>query len=122
MEARWLEVTARARSRPDCTCGRVDARLPKNKGTWPPMTSFNARPPPLYGTCTMLTLAADSNSAPARCWAEPLPDEANDTESLLDLAVAISSAMFFAGNLALTRTTFGNSAITPIGRNAFTLS
>ncbi len=70
----------------------------------------------------MSTFAADSNKAPARCWAEPLPDEANETEFLLDLAVAISSATFFAGNLALTRTTFGNSAITPIGRKALALS
>ena len=70
----------------------------------------------------MSTFAADSNSAPARCCAEPLPDEANDTASFLTLAAAISSATFFAGNWALTSTTLGNSAITPMARKAFSVS
>ena len=69
-------VTASGRSLPAWMCPSEEATLAKNSGTCPPITSFSAGPPPLYGTCTRLTPARCSNSAPARCWAEPLPEDA----------------------------------------------
>ena len=47
MGVRLPEVTARARSLPLWMCCSVEARLPKNTGTCPPITSFRAGPPPL---------------------------------------------------------------------------
>lgn len=44
--ARTGAVTASARSLPDWMWPRADATLAKNKGTWPPITSFMAGPPP----------------------------------------------------------------------------
>ncbi|MCY1558557.1 hypothetical protein D9M68_955040 [compost metagenome] len=44
--------------------------------TWPPATSVRAWLLPLYGMCTMFTLACCANSAPARCKVEPVPDDA----------------------------------------------
>ena len=44
---RWRPLTASGRSLPCFTYCSVEATLPKNTGTWPPMTSVSAGPPPL---------------------------------------------------------------------------
>ena len=69
-------VTASGRSLPAWMWPRDEATLAKNSGTCPPITSFMAGPPPRYGMWDRRTPVRSSNSAPARCWAEPLPDDA----------------------------------------------
>ena len=49
--------------------------MAKNIGTWPPITSFSAGPPPLYGTCVMTMPVFRRKSSPDKCCAEPLPDD-----------------------------------------------
>ena len=44
--------------------------------TCPASKSLMALPVPLYGTCTMLSPAADANNAADRCDAVPTPDDA----------------------------------------------
>ena len=39
---RFDEVTASARRRPDCRCGRAEARSTTRNCTWPPTTSLSA--------------------------------------------------------------------------------
>jgi len=44
--------------------------------TWPPSTSFIACALPLYGTWLSGAPAIETKSAPTRCCALPLPDDA----------------------------------------------
>ena len=70
----------------------------------------------------MSTPAALSNIAPAKCCAEPLPDEAYETAFFFAFASATISFTDVAGNDGFTNSTFGNNAMTPIGLNALSLS
>src|SRR4249920_4265381 len=69
-------VTASALSLPACTCGNTVGMVANNREVWPAIKSVMAGTLPLYGTCTMSTLAMDLNSSPDRWAAVPLPADA----------------------------------------------
>ena len=66
----------------------------------------------------MSTLAIDSNSAPARCWAEPLPDDAYASAPGLAWARRSTSATDFASKLGVQTSAFGYRASTASGAKA----
>ena len=76
MRARLGPVTASARTLPALTCGWTLGMVPIVMSHWPAITSSSDAAPPLYGTCTTFTLAVFTNSAPARCGIDPMPDDA----------------------------------------------
>ena len=49
--------------------------LPERTWIWPPITSFNAGPCPLYGTCVMLMPAIWLRYSTVRCTLPPVPEE-----------------------------------------------
>jgi hypothetical protein len=53
----------------------ADGMVAKASDTSPPTSAIIAGPPPLYGTCVVFTPVRLLKSSPARCAAEPLPDE-----------------------------------------------
>ena len=54
---RFAPPVPSARSLPDLMCGVVCTSEENITLVWPPITSIMAGPPPLNGTCSMLTLA-----------------------------------------------------------------
>ena len=73
-------VTASASRRPpgfcaDFTCGSTEGGVAKESWMSPASSACTEGAPPLKGTCTMSTPATRMNSTPARCGAEPLPEE-----------------------------------------------
>ena len=85
------------------------------------MRSVTAGPLPLYGTCSMSTLAIDANSSPARWIDVPLPAEAKVTLPGSALACAITSATVFAFDwAALVTSTLGTTASRETGAKFFT--
>ena len=69
-------VTASPRSFCERTCIMAPGTLLKYKVTWPAITSINACPPPLYGTCTMLIFACDLKNSADSCVVLPAPADA----------------------------------------------
>src|SRR5215831_3463422 len=90
-------ATASARTWPSLICGTTDEAVANIICTCPAITSCSAGAAPLYGTCTMSTLASALNSSPARCAARPWPEEAKLSLPGLALVSAISSLMDLAG-------------------------
>ena len=84
------------------------------------MRSVTAGPLPLYGTCSMSTLAIEANSSPARWIEVPLPAEANVTLPGWALAWAITSATVLAFDWAtLVTSTLGTTASSETGAKFF---
>ncbi|CFN79924.1 Uncharacterised protein [Bordetella pertussis] len=67
--------TARAWKRPPLTCGMADAAPENIDSTCPAMTSVSARLLPLYGTCSICTLAWRISNAMDRWLLDPTPPE-----------------------------------------------
>src|SRR5262245_39092307 len=83
-------VTASARSFPDLTCS-IDVRmLPNRTCTCAPSRSDTARPPPRYGTWTILMPAIILNSSPETCSEVPLPPDAMLTLPTFALAYSMN--------------------------------
>ncbi|MNT67001.1 hypothetical protein D3C72_2051110 [compost metagenome] len=72
---RLAVVTASMRVCPVRTEARAGGMPENAMSTWPPERSVMACELPLYGTCSMSTLACCANRAPARCSVEPCPLE-----------------------------------------------
>ena len=73
-------VTASAIRRPPgfCavrTCGRTEGGVANDNWMSPASSAWTEGAPPLNGTCTRSTPARRVKSTPARCGAEPLPEE-----------------------------------------------
>src|SRR5689334_24901743 len=73
--ARFVDVTATARSLPPLMCGSADGRLSNITCTWPPMRSVSAGAEPLYGMCDICTPGMDLKSSPERWIDVPFPLE-----------------------------------------------
>src|SRR5688572_7209106 len=94
---RLAPVTATPRNFPARTCGKLEARFANITETWPAMRSVNAGAAPLYGTCTISTLAIELKSTAARCVDVPLPADAYRRDFGFERASAITSFTDFAG-------------------------
>ncbi len=70
---RLLVVTASSRSLPAVTWGNAVETFETASYTCPPIRFVSAGPRPLYGTCSMSTLAIIKNSTEARCDVLPTP-------------------------------------------------
>jgi hypothetical protein len=72
---RLAVVTAIPRSLPCLTNSTAEGMVAKQTETSPPTSAIMDGPPPLYGTCTIFTPARLLKYSPARCAAEPAPEE-----------------------------------------------
>src|SRR5262249_17833268 len=107
-----------ARSLPERMCGVVCTSEENITLVWPPTTSTIAGPPPLNGTCRMLTPAISLNSSPPRCWKLPMPAESYCNWPGFSLAAAKSSCTECTGSSGLTTSTFAPEARRGTGVNA----
>src|SRR5262249_58247662 len=83
-------------------------RLSNADCTWPASRSVTSGAEPRYGTCGMLTPAANLNSSPATCEVEPVPNDASVILPGLALASAINSGTELAATDGCTSSTSGD--------------
>jgi hypothetical protein len=120
--ARFVEVTAIARSLPALMCGIAEGRLSNMICTWPPSRSVIAGAEPLYGTCDICTPVITLNSSPDKWIDVPLPLEAKLIAPGLSFASLINSATVFAGTEGCATSTFGTPATRMTGAKSFAAS
>src|SRR5262249_35028793 len=90
-------VTAMPRSLPFLPYETAEGMVAKHADTSPPTSAIIDGPPPLYGTCTIFTPVRLLKYSPARCAADPLPDEEYASCPGRALASAVSSLTVLAG-------------------------
>lgn len=120
--ARTGVVTARARTRPFLTNGRIEGRESNIICTCPPTRSVIAGALLLYGTCTMSMPAILLNCSAARCDELPGLGVAKFSFPGFAFAWATSSATLLKGRSLLTTRMNGMELICPIGVKSFSES
>ena len=94
----------------------------KQTDTSPPTSAIMDGPPPLYGTCTIFTPVRLLKYSPARCAADPLPEEEYASWPGRALANAMYSLTVFTGTDGCTTRMCGVVASCVIAAKSFTRS
>src|SRR5215218_8780004 len=95
------------------------ARLGVENGTWPVIVSTIAGASPLYGMCTISTLAAYKKFSAARCVWLPKPAEPYEICRGRAFARSINSLTVFGGKVGVTMRTCGPLATFVTGTRSF---